>query len=264
MNQIKWTEADFRETSWHDCQVNSIALDQDGEWQSDLVFHIDFILEWLCGTDKTYRFRVAPAVLRFANVDNLKLDVSLRFKQALEIYSIDRSDVANAGYENFHWTIKLENYPDLKDNVIEFDATGFTQELTGGAMETGAQNLTEAQRRQLKARMANYGLNHTGAPRGGSPSGQAGRSATSDDMRRFRPLMLIAAGLFLLFAGFIYDVMFAGIPYQDPTPEMSARYAHHAHIASVIRWLGLGVFLIGAVAGIIRLAAGRFRTRVVS
>jgi hypothetical protein len=240
MNQIKWTEADFTEMSWHDCQVNSIALDQDGEWQSDLVFHIDFILEWLCGTDKSYRFRVAPAVLRFANLDNLKLDVSLRFKQPLEIYSIDRSDVANAGCKRFHWTIKLQDYPDLKDNVIEFNATGFTQELTGGAMETKAQNLTEAQREQLKARMTNYGLNHTGAPRGESPSGQAGRSATS------------------------VDVMFAGISYQDPTPEMSARYAHHAHIASVIRWLGLGAFLIGAVAGIIRLAAGRFRTRVVS
>jgi len=57
--------------------------------------------------------------------------------------------------------------------------------------------------------------------------------------------------------GFIYDVMFAGIPYQDPTPEMSARYAHHAHVASMIRWFGAAVSLLGVVAGIIRRVAQR-------
>jgi hypothetical protein len=71
-------------------------------------------------------------------------------------------------------------------------------------------------------------------------------------MRRFWPLFLIAGGVLIVFGGFIYDVMFAGIPYQDPTPEMSARYAHHAHVASLIRWLGVVVFLGGVVAGIIR------------
>jgi len=49
-----------------------------------------------------------------------------------------------------------------------------------------------------------------------------------------------------------YDVMFAGIPYQDPTPEMLARYAHHARIASMMGWCGVAVFLFGVVAGIIR------------
>ena len=83
-------------------------------------------------------------------------------------------------------------------------------------------------------------------------------------MRRFWPHILIAAGLFLVVVGFIYDVEFAGIPYQDPTPEMSARYAHHAHIASVIRLFGFGVFLFGVIAGIIRLVVRRFRPPVVS
>ena len=78
-------------------------------------------------------------------------------------------------------------------------------------------------------------------------------------MKRFWPLILTAAGLFLLVGGFIYDVMFAGIPYQDPTPEMSARYAHHAHIASTICWFGVGFFLVGCFAGIIRLVVRRFR-----
>ncbi len=70
--------------------------------------------------------------------------------------------------------------------------------------------------------------------------------------RRLWPFVLIVVGLFLLIGGFIYDVMFAGIPYQDPTPEMSARYARHAFVASTIRWCGLGVFLFGALAKFIR------------
>ncbi len=83
-------------------------------------------------------------------------------------------------------------------------------------------------------------------------------------MTRFWPLLLAAAGLFLLLSGFVYDVMFAGIPYQDPTPEMSARYAHHARIASSTYWLGFGVFLLGLLAGIVRFVVRRFRPPLVS
>jgi hypothetical protein len=83
-------------------------------------------------------------------------------------------------------------------------------------------------------------------------------------MKRFLPLILIAAGLFLILGGFIYDVIFAGIPYQDPTPEMSARYSRHAHIASTIRWCGLGGFLLGALVGLGRWVVRRFRSPVVS
>jgi hypothetical protein len=71
-------------------------------------------------------------------------------------------------------------------------------------------------------------------------------------MRRFWPLLLIVGGVLLVFGGLIYDVEFAGIPYQDPTPEMSASYAHHAGIASMICWFGGAVFLFGVVAGVIR------------
>jgi hypothetical protein len=70
--------------------------------------------------------------------------------------------------------------------------------------------------------------------------------------RRFRPIILIAAGLLLLVAGFIYDFEFAGIPYQDPTPELSARYARHASIASAIRWSGAGIFMLGWLASLVQ------------
>jgi hypothetical protein len=68
------------------------------------------------------------------------------------------------------------------------------------------------------------------------------------------------AGLLLLAGGFVYDVIYAGIPYQDPTPEMSARYAFHARVASIIYLTGTGVFVVGSVAGIIRMFIRRRRS----
>lgn len=148
--RAKWTEADFDAMSWHDCQINSIGLDQDGEWQSDLVLELDYIVEWLCGEDKRCRFRVAPALLKFTNVDNLRFDISLKFKQPLAIYHVERTELPVTGHMNYHWILKLQNYSDLKDSMIEFDATGFVQELTGKAIETESLSLTNAERAESR------------------------------------------------------------------------------------------------------------------
>ena len=149
-DQIKWTEAEFPDMSWHDCQVNSLSLEQEGEWQSDLVLDLDFIVEWVCGVAEAFRFRVAPASLRFVNVDNLRLEVFLKFKQPLVIHSVERVELPTTGFKNYHWVIKFENYPWLKENVIEFDAMGFVQELTGRIIETAAQSLTATERKETK------------------------------------------------------------------------------------------------------------------
>ena len=84
------------------------------------------------------------------------------------------------------------------------------------------------------------------------------------NMKRFWPLILICVGVALVLGGFVYDVMFAGIPYQDPTPEISARYAHHAHVASVICSFGVALLLAGSVAGLVRFVIRRLRRPLVS
>jgi hypothetical protein len=71
-------------------------------------------------------------------------------------------------------------------------------------------------------------------------------------------LILIASGLILLIAG-LFSIAKHGLPYQDPTPEMSARYKHSADIARVLCMVGGGVFLFGSVIGIICLIIPRFR-----
>jgi hypothetical protein len=55
----------------------------------------------------------------------------------------------------------------------------------------------------------------------------------------------VVLGLVLIGAGYAYDAMFAGIPYQDPTPELAARYAYHAEIAGWIGRAGLAVLVAG-------------------
>jgi hypothetical protein len=59
--------------------------------------------------------------------------------------------------------------------------------------------------------------------------------------------ILLIAGLCLLFSGFAWDVIFAGIPYQDSTPEMTARYEFHATVASVIRGIGFSACLLAGL-----------------
>jgi hypothetical protein len=62
----------------------------------------------------------------------------------------------------------------------------------------------------------------------------------------------MVAGVLLIFVSFICNVISAGIPYQAPTPEMSARYALHTNIARVFYLTRIGMVLFGAVTGVVR------------
>ncbi len=56
-------------------------------------------------------------------------------------------------------------------------------------------------------------------------------------------IALVIIGFCIIILGFIYDVKFAGIPYQDPTAELQERYAFHSAIAGYIRWVGAAIFI---------------------
>lgn len=66
----------------------------------------------------------------------------------------------------------------------------------------------------------------------------------------------IIAGLGLLVVGFVYDIAFAGIPYQDPTPALREQYASDAAIARGLELSGLFVLACGIVFAVVR----RFRS----
>jgi hypothetical protein len=67
----------FDQLTWHDNALYGLRLeigDPDrGTWHSRLILDIDHILEWICGTDGRFQFRVAPATLTFEDVTDLKL-----------------------------------------------------------------------------------------------------------------------------------------------------------------------------------------------
>ena len=50
----------------------------------------------------------------------------------------------------------------------------------------------------------------------------------------------------------------AGIPYQDPTPEMQLQYSVNMEVGSVLTKLGLCMTIVGSI---IRIIVGRFNKR---
>lgn len=80
-------------------------------------------------------------------------------------------------------------------------------------------------------------------------------------MRQAAPVFLIASGAALIVSGFAWDLAFAGLPYQDPTPEMQERWLFHKGVADRIMAAGAAVLGIGCLwqAGrwTLRLLAGR-------
>ena len=69
------------------------------------------------------------------------------------------------------------------------------------------------------------------------------------------PLVLLSLGMALIAGGFVYDVMFAGIPYQDPTPQMQAGYDFHASVSAKIVQIGTLLVIASAVSFLWRLAS---------
>lgn len=69
-------------------------------------------------------------------------------------------------------------------------------------------------------------------------------------MRKFPARSLVVGGLIVIFFGFVYGSIFAGIPYQDPTPEMSANYDFHFSVSNIIVVIGLGALLLGMIGAV--------------
>lgn len=105
-----WTEADFAQMGWHDCNIYKIRLTQD------LEFDIDYILKWnkpdLEGLPFT--FWVAPATLVFKSVQDLTFDFDIGFENAFEIEDIEM-------LEGKHWTVIT------RQGFIQFNAKGYEQ-----------------------------------------------------------------------------------------------------------------------------------------
>jgi hypothetical protein len=66
--------------------------------------------------------------------------------------------------------------------------------------------------------------------------------------RTIKIVGLPVIGLLIVMTGFVYDVLFAGIPYQDPTPELQAHYDFHSSVAGLMYKTGGIALLLGLLA----------------
>ncbi len=73
----------------------------------------------------------------------------------------------------------------------------------------------------------------------------------------------IIGGILLIIIGFVYEVMFAGIPYQDPTPLMIQKFNFHKTIAIKIESFGLIIMLISLLGIIVKKFIAHLKKRKV-
>ena len=71
---------------------------------------------------------------------------------------------------------------------------------------------------------------------------------------------LFLTGVALVIGGFVYEVMYAGLQYQDPTPQLPADYARHERIARMLEVSGVAVAFSAVFGG----AAWGFYKRMTS
>ena len=152
-----WTETEFERLSWHDCHIWRLTIrtgDPDrGDWTSDLELDLDFIVEWLCGTDGSVSFRVAPATLTFHDVSGLHVAISWGGsgdRTAVHEISIDRIEREPVAGQQEHvarpchrYTVHT-NWP--AGGRLSFAAARFTQRLGREPIFKKEQWLSSAER----------------------------------------------------------------------------------------------------------------------
>ena len=150
------TDADFDRLSWHDNVIHGFRISlpepELGDWRSDLILDIDYIVEWLCGDPQDVRFRVAPADLVFHDVGDLKigLEYPSGMLSEISINTIHRMPAKPAhdrGPPSYDWRIEVHAPPRA---ALSFRASGFTQTLRGEPLTLPQQSLTRAQRAQFR------------------------------------------------------------------------------------------------------------------
>jgi hypothetical protein len=144
-----WTNRDFDLLGWHDVHVHALRILGGEHGAGELWLDLDYILEWIPPdtAEGSYRFRVAPALLKFHDVTSLQLSLDYAtWGAAMGPFSIDgiqREPIPYPdNYVSFRWAISV-NWPAGK---IMFQSPGFTQVLTGPVVDTGSQDLTESER----------------------------------------------------------------------------------------------------------------------
>ena len=145
--KAQWTTADFDSLSWHDCHFYGFKLHEGAHGTAELEFDLDFIVEWLCHTDREWEFRIAPATLTFHKVFNLRFALDYVTPTAgmtpFILLALERDRIEYpTDYVSFQWRLPV-SWP---DGMISFEAPGFTQILRRPPILVDRQKLLPAER----------------------------------------------------------------------------------------------------------------------
>lgn len=143
-----WTTEDFDSLSWHDCHVHGFSLEAGADGTADVIFDIDFIVEWRCHADGPVAFRIAPANLTFHAVSGLRVELDYAAVTAgmtpFSLAGIERTLHENPhGFRTHHWRLPI-NWP---TGAITFESPGFTQVLRRAPLLVERQYLEPAERK---------------------------------------------------------------------------------------------------------------------
>lgn len=147
-----FTNENFEEISLHDNKIHGVQFCVDHEkFQSDVVFDIDYIVEWEC--DSKCEFIVAPATLRFHNVTDLNLSINWGdsgFQNSVSgpfILELKREPAETKMRidKYYRWEIVCNN----EKHNISFGASGFTMKLQSEPVASDEQYLGVEERQRL-------------------------------------------------------------------------------------------------------------------
>lgn len=144
----KWTQDDFDSMSWHDNYVHALRFVEGKHGAGEFELDLDYILEWLrpAAASDSYRYRIAPARLRFRDVTNLAISMDYGTASAamgpFSIANINRRTEQRRYYTAVCWQIPI-NFP---PGEIRFEASGFEQLLVADELLVDRQWLVPAER----------------------------------------------------------------------------------------------------------------------
>lgn len=120
---------------FHDNHIRGISFDDEGS-SCDLVLDIDYIQEWIC-QGESCEFLIAPACLRFKQVNNLQILLrkeNFTLNSHLAIILSVQSFPAEGNRKSYKISL-------VDDDLIQFEAEGAKLSITGQSTRSGTQYL---------------------------------------------------------------------------------------------------------------------------
>jgi len=120
---------------FHDNHIRGISFD-DEDSSCDLILDIDYIQEWMC-QGVSCEFLIAPAYLRFKQVNNLQILLrkdNFTLNSHLAIILSVESFPAEGNRKSYKISL-------VDDDLIQFEAEGVELSITGQSTRSGKQYL---------------------------------------------------------------------------------------------------------------------------